>query len=169
MIYLEMFTCMMWHSSVKVGLKLPVIEAVLQVRDCQQWAGTGCQQCDHCLLAWLFPSKLHREETKELSEVPVQLLGAFPWCSLRKGLHGVYWVFFRSLVSDLHNGISNSAFSTIRVWLSCFSSQLERRFHLVWRCWMSSVPRMFLPGACQFEGSVTPSPVVVKQLQVPPS
>lgn len=47
----------------------------------------------------------------ELSEVTVQQLGAFTWCSPKKSLLGVYWVFFRNLISDLQDGVSNSAFN----------------------------------------------------------
>lgn len=47
----------------------------------------------------------------ELSEVTVQQLGAFTWCSPRKTLLGVYWVFFRNLISDLPDGVSSSAFN----------------------------------------------------------
>lgn len=113
MIYLEMFECLMWHSSLKVrpacNWSCPASQR--SVQHCQQWVSTGCQHCHCCFLAWFCPSKLHREETMELSEVPVQLLGLLTRCSSRQSLLWIYCVFFRNLMSDLQNGVSNSTFN----------------------------------------------------------
>lgn len=104
----------MWHCSLKVrpacNWRCPASQRSAQ--RCQQWASTGCQHCDCRFLAWFCPSKLHGEETMELSEeVPVQLLGLLTWCSPRQSLLWIYWTFFRNLMSGLQNGVSSSAFN----------------------------------------------------------
>lgn len=112
-VYLEMFKCLMWHSSLKVrpacNWSCPASQR--SVQHCQQWVSTGCQHCHCCFLAWFCPSKLHREETMELSEVPVQLLGLLTRCSSRQSLLWIYCVFFRNLMSDLQIAVSNSTFN----------------------------------------------------------
>lgn len=57
-----------------------------RVQRCQQQV-VGCYQCDSCFVVWSCPSRLHRDEVREVAErVPVQLLGVFIWCSPRKNL-----------------------------------------------------------------------------------